>query len=175
MTEEALKVTDQRRAELEEIRAASGGTLNPEDVIAYAQDKETALHSAFEWDDSEAAHQHRLWQARQIIRVCVTLRSEIDNQPFRTYVSLTEDRGETGYRLLDDVLTDTEMRQRLLDQALRELTAWQRKYEHLTALAPIFEAAGKVKQRRARTKANGRKTGGSSTKPRKVRVAAAMA
>jgi len=172
MTDEALKVTDQRRAELEEIREASGGTLNPEDVIEYARDEETALHGVFTWDDTAAAHQHRLWQARQIIRVCVTLREEIDNQPFRTYVSLTEDRGEGGYRLLNDVLTDTDLRERLLAQALRELTAWQRKYDHLTALAPIFEAASKVKKRTTKQRLS-RKAGGSATKPRRVRVAAA--
>ena len=171
MTDEP-KVTDQRRAELEVIREASGGTLNPEAVIEYARDESTALHAAFTWDDTEAAHQHRLWQARQIIRVCVTLRGELDNQPFRTYVSLTEDRGESGYRLLDDVLTDTDMRERLLVQALRELANWQRKYDHLTALAPIFEAASKVKKRTTKQRLS-RKRGGAAMKPRRVKVAAA--
>jgi len=59
--------------ELESIRRSAGGLLRPEDVVEFARSPETALHEEFTWDDSEAAHQYRLWQARQVIRVNVTV------------------------------------------------------------------------------------------------------
>ena len=60
-------------AELETIRRNAGGVLRPEDVVSFAADPDTELHSRFEWDDTEAAQQYRLWQARQLIRVTVTV------------------------------------------------------------------------------------------------------
>jgi len=163
-TEESI--TEQRRAELEEIRMAAGGVLKPEDVVEFARAEDTALHGAFCWDDTEAAKQHRLWQARQVIRVCVTISDKPKEQPIRTYVSLYEDRGQDGYRLLTDVLSDDEMREKLLSQALAELKTWQQKYKQLEKLAPIFAAAEKVERRHA---------GGGAGNGSKRRVAAAMA
>ena len=148
MTEEEKQLAEKRRDELEAIRTKAGGVLNPEDVVDFAKKKNTALHSAFTWDDGEAAAQYRLWQARQVIRVCVTIRDDVKGPPLRTYVSLMEDRGDTGYRLLTDVMTDEEMRAKLLEQALNELQNWQQRYRQLKALEPIFAAAAKVRKPR---------------------------
>lgn len=46
----------------------SNGRLEPEDVIKDARDPASPLHSYFEWNDAEAARQHRLIQARELIR-----------------------------------------------------------------------------------------------------------
>ena len=149
---------------------AGGGVIQPEAVIEFARDPETALHGAFCWDDGEAAAQYRLWQARQVIRVCVTIREDVKGPPIRAYVSLQEDRGDVGYRLLDDVMSDAEMRDRLLAQALTELNRWKIRYQQLRELAPVFEAAEQVAKRTRKPK--GKNVGG---KTRRVRVAAAMA
>ena len=47
------------------------GALRPEDVVASAEPEDAPLHPAFEWDDTAAAAEHRLWQARQLIRALV--------------------------------------------------------------------------------------------------------
>jgi hypothetical protein len=167
---EDLKVIERRAAELEVIRNKTGGALQPADVVKFARNPKTALHGAFCWDDGEAAEQYRLWQARQVIRVCVTVREEVEGPPVRAYVSLQEDRGDVGYRLLDDVMSDEEMREQLLAQALAELNRWKVRYQQLRELAPVFEAAENVSRRTRKPK--GRSVGG---KTRKVRVAAAMA
>jgi hypothetical protein len=146
MTERELKEAEARAAELETIRLKAGGTLKPEDVVSFARSEKTALHSAFTWDDGDAATQYRLWQARQVIRVCVTYSEQL-GEPIRTYVSLREDRGEDGYRLLGDVLGDAVKCQTLLEQALQELAVWQDKYRQLTELAPVIKAADKVRER----------------------------
>jgi len=58
---------DMIAAHLEGLLRANG-TLTPEIVVADAQDPDSPLHGEFEWDDAHAAHQHRLDQARRIIR-----------------------------------------------------------------------------------------------------------
>ena len=50
-------------AELE----SSGGRLTPNGVVEAARDAASPLHYHFEWDDSVAAEQHRLDQARRLI------------------------------------------------------------------------------------------------------------
>lgn len=46
----------------------SNGSLPPETVVEEAADPASPLHDCFEWDNSAAAHKHRLWQARMLCR-----------------------------------------------------------------------------------------------------------
>jgi hypothetical protein len=133
--------------ELEEIAKIHKGVLRPADVVEFAKAEDTALHSKFEWDDSEAAQQYRLWQARQIIRVNITmLPNETDGKPVKVFVSMKSDRYNDGggYRYLQDIMSEAESRERLLAQAYDELKVWRRKYQTLKELAPVFEAMDEV-------------------------------
>lgn len=44
------------------------GRITPEEVVAAAEDPSSPLHAEFLWDDTAAAKQHRLNQARALIR-----------------------------------------------------------------------------------------------------------
>lgn len=56
---------------------AHDGRLSPDIVVAAAIDPTSPLHSKFEWDDTEAAKEHRRNQARALIRsVRVEFRTE---------------------------------------------------------------------------------------------------
>jgi hypothetical protein len=44
------------------------GAITTSAVLTEARDPENPLHKHFEWDDSEAAEQHRLAQARNLIK-----------------------------------------------------------------------------------------------------------
>lgn len=136
------------RAELEQIRQSHGGLLRPEDVVKFARNKRSALHGEFEWDDSKASAEYRLWQARQVIRVSVTVlpSPHANQEPVRAYVSVASDRVQPGggYRALADVMSDDEMRAQLVNEALCEVKRWRRKYERLRELVPIFKAIDKV-------------------------------
>lgn len=138
--------------ELERIRLAHGGLLRPEDVVAAARLKASPLHDQFEWDDNAAAVQYRLWQARQLIRVAVTVLPQSE-QPVRAYVSLRTDRTVAGggYRPLGDVMGDERLREQLLAEALDDLKTFKIKYGRLRELAPVFVAAGTVLCRHRRT------------------------
>lgn len=134
--------------ELEQIRAAHDGFLRPEDVVNFARDKATALHSRFTWDDHKAGDEYRLWQARQLIRVVVT-RLPGGETDFKRYVSFMDDRTEEGggYRAVVEVMRTAEGRATLLKEALAELAVFERKYAGLKELAEVFEAARKARKR----------------------------
>lgn len=133
--------------ELTFIMKKNGGLLDPVHVVNYAKRTDTALHSKFCWDDSEAAEQYRLWQARQIIRLELTILPQKKSEPVRLFVSLAEDRHgdeERGYRTITSVLKSTHLREQLLDEARRDMILFKRKYQMLQELAGVFEAMSKI-------------------------------
>lgn len=142
--------TEAKVQELEFVRTQHGGVLRPEDVVEFARNERTALHAEFQWDDSEAAQQYRLWQARQVIRLTITVvDSPAGKQTLPMYVSLVPDRQKPGggYRPLVEVMTAEDMRDQLLRQALGELKTVRKKYQQLQELRPIFRAIERVEER----------------------------
>ena len=121
--------------ELEALRKKHGGALAAEVVVEFAKNKKTALHSRFCWDDTDAAHRYRLWQARDIIASVRFTPSDTKDLNVRAYVSLTPDRrGGTGYRAVVDVMSNSEQQQQMMADALADLTAIRRKYKALDVL-----------------------------------------
>lgn len=138
------------REELEALRDNNDGILNAESVVEFAKDTSTALHAVFEWDDTEAAHQYRLEQARRIIRINLQIIPTPEgNVKVPVYVSLVSDRTQPGggYRRLTDVMNDPDLRAQLLEQALADFCRVQKKYENLQELTPIFSAIRRVTRR----------------------------
>ena len=135
--------------ELREVAAAHDGVLRAADVVAFARGPKRRLHACFEWEDGEAAHQYRLWQARQLIRVRV-IRLEDDHHLRRAYVSLKPDRQEAGggYRSIVAVLRSRKGTDQMLDDALTELRAVREKYKHLQELVEVWSAMDRVGRRR---------------------------
>jgi len=115
------------RQELEIIRTENGGFLRPADVVNYARSEDTALHEMFEWDNTKAAERYRLAQARSVIRVCVIV-NENTSEKIRAFVSLSSDRqAKNGYRAMAEVIDDEILKETMLNDALRDLQAFQRK------------------------------------------------
>jgi hypothetical protein len=151
------KDKNQVREELEQLRESNGGhTLQPEQVVEFARrNRRSALHAEFEWDDTAAAHQFRLEQARHIIRLSINvLRTPNGDVTVPMYVSLVSDRtAGGGYRTLESVMNDEELRDQLLQQALEEFNRVRRKYQTLQELAPVNRAIDQVARRSARGRA----------------------
>ena len=97
---------------------ASDGKIYPSVVVAWAQaNPDSELHRRFEWDIEKAAHEHWLWQARQLISIHV-----VDLAGDRTTISLEIDRTRGGgYRDMGAVLSNADLRRMATEQALREL------------------------------------------------------
>lgn len=136
------------RDELLQIMVANDGVCNPSQVVEFARNPETQLHSRFEWDDTKAAEDHRLWQARQVISLELTvIPGKKRDVEIRLFISLSQDRtSEGGYRLITNVLEDPEMRAKMLYEALQDLNRIKVKYGALTELAKVFEAVDNIQQ-----------------------------
>ena len=132
-------------AELERIRKQHGGLLRPADVVKAARHDTSPLHSKFEWDDSAAAEQYRLWQARELIVTVMVTSNKIEHQ---AYMSIRLDRKKSGggYRAVADMLSDEDMRAQLLAEALADLEIFRRRYNMLKALVPVFAAIDEVRK-----------------------------
>lgn len=133
--------------ELNRIASKSGGILKPEIVVEEAKSEDSPLHSRFTWDDSEAAHQYRLEQARRLIRVTVQFIPNVSNEPERIWVSLKQDQNNEGggYRTLVSVLSDVELRKQLLKEAMEDMDRFEEKYSHLNELSEIFKAMKRIR------------------------------
>jgi len=121
------------------------GSISADDVLEAAKPKDSVLHDYFEWDNSEAAHQYRLVQAREIIRSIVVKieKSPDENITTRAFVSLkqplAEDKEPVGaYMPLSVVVQDTDLRRQLIRQALHEIDIFQRKYAALEEIVGLM-------------------------------------
>lgn len=136
---EQIEVTADILAELDAIAASSeDGRLHPEAVVAFARRPDSALHAKFEWDDSVAAEQYRLQQARSVIRAQVRV-SEVVGRRCRAYVSVPSDRtSDGGYRPTDAALSRTAIRMQMVESVLEELAKARDRYPHLPELNPLW-------------------------------------
>lgn len=125
------------------------GILKPEAVVAAAENPKSALHSWFTWDDTKAAHEYRLEEARRLIRVQVVTLPHTETVT-RAFVSLPRDRRSGGYRPMVSVISDEEMRAEMLEDALDDAKAWRAKYATLSELSKVFAELDKVKAPKAR-------------------------
>lgn len=130
---------DAIRSELDRLKA--GGVIRPADVVEAARDESSPLHDLFQWDDSEAAHQYRLLQARKVLQVYVVV-DEAKGENVRAFVSLTTDRTNAGggYRAMAEVLSDDALREQLLQDAFVQFKNMRMKYKSLQQLAKVWDA-----------------------------------
>jgi hypothetical protein len=126
--------------ELQRLRGHNSGDLEPDTVVQAARDEKSPLHAAFEWDDSKAAHQHRLQTAGLLIRsVLVMVTGSRGTQPRRTRVSVTA--GDTqGGATTARVVSPEEMHRARVDRGWQELEDWHKQYGVLAEFAGIAAA-----------------------------------
>jgi len=128
--------------ELKAVARQHRGKLRPKDVVDFAKDPKTALHARFEWDNSAAAAEYRLWQARELIRVAVVIIPN-KNTPMnvRAYWSLPSQRGKTGgYITSVKVMKDPALRAELLAMAREDMVRFRTKYAGIAQLAKVIDA-----------------------------------
>lgn len=150
---QTIKATDLKTAAiltaLGVIAAANGGYLDPKKIVKAAKNRKSPLHDEFEWDDDHAAEQYRLAQAGALVRrvkFAVVKESAEDKELIittsRVYQSRESARvGEVkGYERTSDIMQDQEKRSELINQVLRELGAYRKRYADLIALSPVWGA-----------------------------------
>jgi hypothetical protein len=122
------------------------GALNPEAVVAHARNEDSALHSQFEWDDTRAAHQHRLEKARKLIRVAVTVIPAISNSPVKQFISISALRGtdDGSYIATVDILSDEHKYAMVMQDVIRSLERLKYQYAYIRELNPVWTAIDKA-------------------------------
>ena len=143
---------------LDSIRVESGGQLHPKMVVEGARDPKSVLHSHFEWNDAKAAEAHRMDQARALIR-SIRVIDEDDDRARPAFLSIRADDG-VGYRAFRDVIASVDLRQRLLEQAEKDLDAWTTRYRELRDIVELVKPARAELRRRA-----ARPRGGDEARP----------
>lgn len=143
------RVTDD--AVIDTLRALSErdhGVLRADAVLYEAERHDSPLHGYFTWDDGEAAHKHRLHEARNLIR-CTVITEPKTGQEVRAFVSLTTDRQSDGggYRETIRVMGRKDDRAQMLSDALAELQVFERKYQTLSELSEVFAASRKARNK----------------------------
>jgi hypothetical protein len=117
------------------------GEARPEHLVDAARSKKHPLHHCFEWDDSKAAHEHRLNQARYVLRAVMIVREDRPEVTLRAFVNI-ERAG--GWKAIGTVLSEPSSRTLLLQQALSDLRAFERKYATLSELDEVRKAIGSL-------------------------------
>lgn len=120
--------------------------LTPENLVEASRPECAPLHGEFEWDDAIAAEEYRRTQARHIICNLSIVIDEQKSEPIRAFFSLQNGfRKNNGtYEGTITIMSNEEKRQKLLDNAKRELGAFKKKYELLTELSEVFAAIDSV-------------------------------
>lgn len=134
-------------ASLESLRQQMKGELRAEDVVEAARSSNSPLHSLFEWDDGLAAYQHRLAQARSLIRSVVAIYHRPEEQKpamsIRAFTHVAE--GETShYRDTHHALSQKATRDAVILRAWRELQSWRQRYKDLRAFADLIEIIDEI-------------------------------
>jgi len=106
---------------LDVLTSNNGGKLTPTIVVKEASKKNSVLHEYFEWDNTKAAKQWRIQQARNIIAgvaevVIIKTKPSIK----RSFFSVTEN-GQKNYVTLRKAITTKSHRKELLSKIRNHL------------------------------------------------------
>lgn len=128
-------------SELERIYDAYG-QLDPADIVKESESETAPLHPCFEWDDGRAAQKYREHQAQGILRAIVTV-AEAPSGPVETRAFV---RTQEAYEPIAVAMQSEDKMVLLLKRAMSELHDFQRRYDSLAALQPVFRAIDSVER-----------------------------
>lgn len=131
------------------------GQLTAPIVVDEATPEDSALHAQFTWDNAEAAHQHRLNQARQLIRSVRIHIVEDDpkSQQVRAWIHVPApsepapepgevDPVDAGYLPVSDVGQNPRLRTIALGQMEREWRIFRRRWEQYDEFWKVIGGTG---------------------------------
>lgn len=140
------KVPAQKVGEALEKMEKRDGSLTVESIVNEARPKKSVLHTLFEWDDAKAAEEYRKTQANGILHCLVVRDESLGEEPQKAYVCVTS-KGVARRGLFVNIkqaMEQPETRNTVLENAIMELTAFERKYNKLTELENVIKAIHEV-------------------------------
>lgn len=133
-------------------------TATPHDIVALARPETSLIHKYFEWDDSKAAEQYRIQQARRLI-TCLFVEVNDTTMPIRESITLKDGK----YYATQEYIADKEdLIEQVVASAMRELRYWKLKYERYEnhfgdIIRAINKAEKNMEKRNEKTKGIRRK------------------
>lgn len=117
------------------------GRLDAPDIVNESRPEEAPLHPCFEWDDAVAAEKYREVQAGNLVRCIVTTYETEEQKPIevRAFPCVQQ-----TYQPIEVVVKSEEKKADLMQSAIEELKAFQKKYATLKQLSPVFDAIEKI-------------------------------
>ena len=133
--------------ELDRIDQTETG-LTPEAVVEVAKDPNNPLHSWFEWDDAKAGHQHRISQARVLIKRVKIVTPSGSRTP--KYVSVEiNDSPARRYEPLQRVVKDQSKLDFVIGEVVGSVDQLSAKLEALSELKMDASRANRARSMRA--------------------------
>jgi len=134
-----IKIADKVREAFKELEAKSpNGRVTPQALVKYAEPKDSPLHNQFEWNDRKAGQEYRLWQGRQLLR---RITVNIEDKSVREYQNITieiEEGKEQGYYSLYTVMSNKDLKVKMMRQILKELGRMEQKYSTYKELSKML-------------------------------------
>lgn len=127
---DASKVLD----ELSEL----GDEYSLSDVVEKAKDKNSEMHSIFEWDDSVAGEEYRKIQAGKMVRNLVIVRNDETEEKTNVRYFVSTGKRDSTYTPTRLVIRNQDAYEQLLERAYAELRAFKEKYSTLSELEEIL-------------------------------------
>jgi hypothetical protein len=134
-------------AELDRLATEHGGRITPRVVVDAARSVASPMHNVFEWDDVRAAELYREDQARHVlhsIRILKREEGKRDVEILHAFVNLTEQVGDDKQRAyvpLARVLSDEDLLNQAVNNALAELRAFEDRYASFDKIARAVRIA----------------------------------
>ena len=116
-------------------------------LIDDAKAKESPLHDYFEWNNKRAAERWRIEQARYLLRgiTVVITTPEGEERTTRAFHSVTLDGSyeinvPKTYVTVQRAMSEDELRTQVIEEALKKIKSWQRRYKEYKEFAKIVQA-----------------------------------
>ena len=128
--------------------------VTPDELVEDARNPDSPTHDFFEWDDSAAAAHYRNQQARYLLRA-IHVVIESDNEEIETrafvHVSVSEPEKEPRkvYTTVQHALSNDELKVQVIEEALRQLERWRKRWSQYNELATVFAAIDQVQEEMA--------------------------
>lgn len=140
--------------------------ITPQNLVDDARGKDSKLHEFFEWNNKKAAESHRCYQARKIVNhfeiviVDVQTEEESTTRAWHSVVVASQDtlddpdgkdgKGEPVRAFVNTlaVFAEPDYKAQAVDNALREVNGWRRRFSIYSELEPIFVGIDEVEKGR---------------------------
>ena len=122
-----------------------GDSATPQQIVDKGRDESTELHKCFTWDDTDAAEKWRKQEARIVVGHLVIQRPKEEEHKPEIRVFL-KPHDSDGYQPATMVFRNEDSYLAMLQRALSELRAFQKKYSILSDRAELLNLIDAVNE-----------------------------